>query len=59
MERYKVDRLKNGETMVNQYLQKEKIRRQDSIIGSNATGKAAIENYESRPGLKEIRTKQI
>ena len=53
MERYKVDRLKNGETMVNKYLKKEK-NSEDRPVSSEAMqrGKAAIENYESRTRFK-------
>ena len=53
MERYKVDRLKNGETMVNKYLKKEK-ESEDRPESSEAMqrGKAAIENYESRTRFK-------
>lgn len=53
MERYKVDRLKNGETMVNKYLKKEKDS-EDRPVSSEAMqrGKAAIENYESRTRFK-------
>ena len=53
MERYKVDRLKNGETMVNKYLKKEK-NAEDRPVSQEEMqrGRAAIENYESRTRFK-------
>ena len=45
MERYKVDRLKNGETMVNKYLKKEK---------NSDVAKQRLKIMRVGPGLKEI-----
>lgn len=53
MERYKVDRLKNGETMVNKYLKKEKNTEDRPVSQEDMQrGRAAIENYESRTRFK-------
>ena len=48
MERYKVDRLKNGETMVNKYLKKEK-NSEDRPVSSEA-----MKIMRVGPDLKEI-----